>query len=71
MAEPTYEELLEILKTAIKTRMEGGAVRAYTISNRNIQYVELDDLRVMLKDLEAKVSAKKSKTTYARFDNPS
>ncbi|HPM42522.1 MAG TPA: hypothetical protein PLV52_01680 [Candidatus Omnitrophota bacterium] len=71
MAEPTYEELLEILKTAIKTRMEGGAVKSYSISGRNIQYAELDELRAMLKDLETKVAGKKSNTTYARFDNPS
>ena len=44
MAAPTDEELVEILKTAIETRLAGGAVRSYTISGRNIQYEGLDVL---------------------------
>ena len=68
---PTDEELVEILKTAIKTKLEGGAVRSYTISGRNIQYEGLDVLEKLLEKYEKRVAAKKSKTTYARFDNPS
>ena len=67
---PTDEELIEILKTAIKTRSEGGAVRSYTISGRNIQYEGLDVLENLLDKYVKKVAAKKSNTTYARFDNP-
>ena len=68
---PTNEELVEILKTAIKTKLERGAVRSYTISGRNIQYEELDVLEKLLDKYEKRVAAKKSNTTYARFDNPS
>ena len=70
MASPTDEELMEILKTAIKTRSEGGAVRSYSISGRNIQYEGLDVLEKLLDKYEKRVAAKKSNTTYARFDNP-
>jgi hypothetical protein len=71
MAAPTDEELVEILKTAIETRLAGGAVRSYTISGRNIQYEGLDVLEKLLDKYEKRVAAKRSKTTYARFDNPS
>ena len=70
MPAPTKQEMLEAVESAILARMTGGAVQSYSISGRNIQYYSLDELRKLRDQLRQEISAQKSNTTYARFDNP-
>lgn len=70
MPAPTKQEMLDAVENAIAARMTGGAVQSYSISGRNIQYYSLDELRRLRDQLRQEITAGKSGTTYARFDNP-
>lgn len=67
---PTKQEMLDTLETAINTKMTGGMVRSYSIGGRNIQYESLSELLKMRKQLQNEISAGKSRTIYAKFENP-
>ncbi len=71
MSAPTKQEMLENLETAINARMLGGAVQSYSINGRNIQYMNLTELRQLRKDLMAEISAQSGNSrNYATFTKP-
>jgi hypothetical protein len=51
MDEPTVEELLTTLRTAINARLAGGMIQSYSINGRNIQYLPLAELLALEKSL--------------------
>ena len=57
--EPTTEELLAAVNKAIKTSLTGGAVQAYSIGGRNLQYMPLEQLYSLRDKLRMEVNAKK------------
>lgn len=67
---PTKQEMLEVLETAINTKMAGGMVQSYSIGGRNIQYERLSELLKMRKQLQNEISAGRNRTSYAKFENP-
>ena len=68
----SVQTMLDNVEAAINTRLTGGAVQAYTIGGRNIQYCslkELYDIRDLLrKELNSATSG--STTNYASFNKP-
>jgi hypothetical protein len=65
------EALLAVVNNAIAARLSGGAVAAYSINGRNIQYISLSELRQMRQELQAQVSAAKGNArTFVSFKNP-
>lgn len=54
--EPTTQELLTAVNKAIKARLAGGAVQAYTIGGRNLQYMTINDLYNLRDKLKAEVN---------------
>ncbi len=63
--------LLAVVNNAIAARLSGGAVAAYSINGRNIQYISLSELKEMRKELQAQVSAAKGNArTFVSFKNP-
>ena len=71
MSAPTTQEMIENVENAINARMTGGAVQSYSIGGRNIQYMPLDQLKKLRKELKSEITSSKQRTTYAKFDNPS
>lgn len=73
MASPTIAAQLEAVETAILNLMNGGAVRSYSIGDRNIQRMslkELTDWRTQLRAEYANTSASGGTVNYATFTNP-
>ena len=65
-------EMLGKVNLAITARLNGGAVQAYTINGRNIQYVTLTELWKMREQLEQVIAAEAGGTrNYARLERPS
>jgi len=63
--------LLAVVNNAIAARLSGGAVAAYSINGRNIQYISLSELREMRKELQAQVAAEKGGArTFVSFKKP-
>ena len=54
----TDADMLDKVNQAITARLNGGAVQAYTINGRNIQYVTLDELWKMRRELEIAIGNK-------------
>lgn len=54
---PTAAELIVLVDRAIKQRLAGGAVQAYAIGGRNIQYMTLKDLREMRAELQQQIAS--------------
>jgi hypothetical protein len=52
----TAQELLDLVNDAIKARLEGGLVTAYTINGRNLQRDPLDKIIALRDDLKAEVA---------------
>lgn len=69
----TTQELLTAVETAIEARLNGGAVQAYTIGGRNIQYITLSELYKLRTQLKKEVNASNVSNTrlYAKFAEPS
>ena len=68
----TAQTMLDNVEAAINTRLIGGAVQAYTIGGRNLQYCslkELYDIRDKLRQ-EINAAASGSSTNYASFNDP-
>lgn len=68
----TVQTMLDNVEAAINARLAGGAVSAYTIGGRNIQYCslkELYDIRDLLRK-ELNSSASGSTVNYASFKDP-
>jgi hypothetical protein len=67
----TTQEMLDAVNAAINARLTGGAVAAYSINGRNIQYIPLSELRELKKELQAQLAAEKGGArTFASFKNP-
>ena len=58
-AEPTTQELLTSINKAIKARLSGGAVQAYSIGGRNLQYMSIKELYDLRDKLRMEVNAQK------------
>lgn len=72
MATPTTQEMLDAVKTAIKSILDGGAVASYSIGGRNLQHYSLRELMDLQKELQAGLAAEKGKRrTYVQFERPS
>ncbi len=64
----TTSEMLEQVKGAISARLNGGAVDSYSISGRNIQYMPMQDLLALKRDLEKQFAAENGGSrNYAKF----
>jgi len=71
MSVPTNSELLDLVKTAIQARLNGGAVESYTVKNRNLRYTPLPELYKLKQELERAVATEGgSSRTYASFERP-
>jgi hypothetical protein len=70
----TAAELLTLVDAAICARLSGGAVASYSIGNRNLTYMSLNDLCDFRRDLQAEVQAGLAESaggglhTYADFE---
>lgn len=71
LATPTAQEILDALDTAVKARLDGGAVGSYSIGGRNIQYMPLDQLMRMRDKYKAEVAATQDRRSYVEFEDPS
>lgn len=71
MSAPTKQEMLENVENAINARISGGAVQAYSIAGRNIQYIPLPDLYKLREQLRREIAGANDTTTYASFKEPS
>lgn len=54
---PTPAELIVLVDRAIKQRLAGGAVQAYAIGGRNIEYMTLKELREMRAELQQQIAS--------------
>lgn len=70
MSAPTKQEMLENVENAINARISGGAVQAYSISGRNIQYIPLPDLYKLRDQLRREIAGLGDTTTYVSFGEP-
>ena len=68
----TVQTMLDNVEAAINARIVGGAVQAYTIGGRNIQYCSLKELYEIRNLLRKEVnnSTPGSSTNYASFKDP-
>lgn len=67
----TKQEMLDNVENAINARVNGGAVQAYSIGGRNIQYIPLPDLMKLRDQLRREIAGSGGATTYAGFGSPS
>ena len=65
------QEMLDNVENAINARVNGGAVQAYSISGRNIQYIPLPELMKLRDQLRREIATSGGTTTYATFGSPS
>lgn len=63
---PTKQQMLDALETAIYNRMVGGSVISYSIRGRNIQYMQLGEMRKMRDDLKKEIASERSGSHGAR-----
>jgi len=70
MTAPSKQELLENVETAINARLTGGAVHSYSIGDRNLQYISLNELIRLRTKLRREIAGSQTRTLYARFNNP-
>lgn len=60
--------MLALVKDAIAARLTGG-VKRYGVANRQLEYISLDELNAMRKDLERRLArAENGGTALAVFD---
>jgi hypothetical protein len=68
---PTTQEMLDAVNAAINARLTGGAIASYSINGRNIQYIPLNELRDLKKELQAQIASEKGNTrSFVSFKNP-
>ncbi len=68
MAISTTAQMLDQVKRVISAKLSGGAVDAYSISGRNIQYMSMPDLLALKRDLEKQFAAENGGSrNYAKF----
>lgn len=71
MAEPTVEDMLANVRTAINNLLTGGAVQSYSINGRSLQRYSLEDLLALEQQLAArKAAADGTARTYSQFSRP-
>ena len=71
VAAETDESLLEKVNIAIGNRLSGGAVQAYSVLGRNIQYETLESLYKLRKELEMAIAVKSGGArNFVSFTNP-
>jgi len=72
MAEPTVDEMLANVRTAINNLLTGGAVQSYSINGRNLQRYSLKELRELEQQLQARKAAETNagSRTFASFSRP-
>jgi hypothetical protein len=69
----TAAELLVLVDAAIERRLNGGALASYSVGNRNLQYMSLNDLRDFRRELQEEVEAEQTEaagggmSTYPSF----
>jgi len=66
----TKQEMLTNVENAINARMTGGAVQAYSIGGRNLQYIPLPDLLKLRDQLRREIAGSGGTTSYASFGDP-
>lgn len=70
----TASELLTKVNAAISSRLNGGGVNAYRLQDgRNLEYMSLDELRALRKELQREIageSTQKQTVTHIRFNRP-
>lgn len=71
MSAPTKQEMLDNVENAINARLTGGAVQAYSIGGRNLQYIPLTELYKLRDQLRREIAGSGGTTTYASFGSPS
>jgi hypothetical protein len=64
---PTNSELLTLVRTAIKTRLEGGAVESGMVDGINIRYASLAELWKLEESLQVREKAAQSGGRRARI----
>ena len=66
------QDILDALESAILARMTGGAVNAYTINGRNLQYMTLKEMQDFRDRLKREIASGTpgGTTTYASFESP-
>ena len=71
MAEPTVDEMLANVRTAINNLLTGGAVQSYSINGRSLQRYSLKELRDLEQQLQARKAAESNggSRTYASFSS--
>lgn len=68
MASPTLAAQLEAVETAILNLMTGGAVKSYSIGDRNISRMNLSELTAWRDQLKAEISnSNGGAVNYATF----
>ncbi len=71
MITTTTSQLLDQVTTVISARLNGGAVASYSINGRNLQYMPMQDLLALKRDLEKQLAAEKGGSrNYAKFVKP-
>lgn len=68
---PTAQELIDLIDKALAARLRGGAVQAYSIGGRNLEYMTPSELRNLRADLCKQIAAQNGGgRTYAKFGDP-
>ena len=61
-------DMLDQVNAAISTRLRGGTVASYSINGRNIQYLPMQELLALKRDLVKQLAAEKGGArNYAKF----
>ncbi len=71
MSVPTNQEMLDACNTAIKSILDKGGNKSYTIGNRTFQSHELTQSMALREQARKEIASSNDTTTYAKFDNPS
>lgn len=65
-ARSTAAQLLDLVESALKARLEGGAVQSYAIRGRNLAYMALTELVHLRQQLRAEVSRERAAESIAQ-----
>jgi hypothetical protein len=68
---PTTQEMLDAVNAAIKSILDKGGNKSYTIGSRTFQSHELTQLMALRDQLRKEIAGANDNTTFAKFDNPS
>jgi len=70
MSVPTNQEMLDACNIAIKSILDKGGNKSYSIGGRTYQSHEISQLMALRKQLINEIAAGRGSTTYAKFENP-